>query len=184
MKRSLLLASFLIGFVILLGAGCQQTQPINQKDQMNNVSGTNETSSTNTQKIFTIQGLKATVPDKYSVVKVEVNKVWIKTDDIKYDVKLVLEIKKEDNRFYEQNANEEPGENLPLKEGELFEVNSTAGAFRKSGLVVSSGIYSFVWTVETDQPRPKDQDVPWVPNTKVIQNDLLNIEKTIEVVKK
>jgi len=46
MKRSLLPASFLIGFVILLGAGCQQTQPVNQKDQINNPSTVDEVSST------------------------------------------------------------------------------------------------------------------------------------------
>jgi hypothetical protein len=182
----ILLSSFLSA-VLLVGVGCKSVE----KNNSNSIIQRSPTSSVQTAtstpngdasvKKFTIQGFAMTVPDKYSVVKVENTKAWVKTDDKEYDVKLVLEVKKEDNTFFEKNANE-PGENQRIKDGELFRVYGASGVLAWDGVVLPVGIYSLVWTVESNEPVPKDLDGVWSPETKVTSEDIWNIEKTIEVV--
>ncbi len=86
--KNILLVSLVV--VVITTSGCTPITPV-QKEIIE-VSAVSSTSLLSSAQVFTVQGLHMTVPEKYSVIKVEKEKVYIKTDDTEHRVTLILEV--------------------------------------------------------------------------------------------
>jgi hypothetical protein len=173
----------IFSLILLVGAGCMRTE-------QNNVIGTNQNPSTSTkydvanenknnaQKKFTIDSLTMTVPDKYSVGKIKGSKVWIKTDDKKYDVKLVLEITPMTTvEFKKATAGLTP--DAVLKNGSVYKEGCSG--FGCYNMMVGEKAFAVQSTIESNEKAPLNLDGVWSPSTIATSQDLLSILKTVEV---
>jgi hypothetical protein len=160
------------------------------RTEQNNVIGTNQNPSTSTkydvanenknnaQKKFTIDDLTMTVPNKYVVSKVEGSKVWIKTDDKKYDVKLVAEFKKmKFDDLKKETASSNP--EAVLKNGAIY--SDGCNGFACYNLLVGQKAYLVLVDIDSSEEAPQDLDGVWSPSTIATKDDMLSILKTVEI---
>jgi hypothetical protein len=134
--------------------------------------------NTTSQKSFTLHGFTMTVPDKYSVGKIKGSKVWIKTDDKKYDVKLVLEITPMTTvEFKKATAGLTP--DAVLKNGSVYKEGCSG--FGCYNMMVGEKAFAVQSTIESNEKAPLNLDGVWSPSTIATSQDLLSILKTVEV---
>ncbi len=179
----ILLTSFLSLF-LLVGAGCKpvgknNTNSILQRSPTSSVQTATSTSNDDASvKKFTIQGFAMTVPDKYSVVKVENTKAWVKTDDKKYDVKLVLEITPMSTvEFKKATAGLTP--DAVLKNGSVYK--DGCSGFGCYNVMVGDKAFAVQSGIESNEKPPLNLDGVWSPSSAATSEDLLSILKTAEV---
>jgi plastocyanin len=174
--------------VLLIGSGCSTTEKNNNISIKENISTStvpdvipqkNEVST----KKFTIQGITMTVPDKYSVVKVEDSIVWIKTDDIAHNVQLKLSaehLNEEDYKAYKNDTQDFVDKKNSLTVGgkEIYHILDTRSvdAIDEYYLAKLGGAYfRFYPFIESDEKWPEGVELGFVPETKVTSMDIVNM---------
>jgi hypothetical protein len=143
--------------------------------------------NTTSPKSITLKGVIMTLPDKYSVLKVEGSKVWIKTDDTDYDVKLVLSvesIKASDFKDYVVDYDQYIYKKLSLvsPEKEIYNIVDThyADGYEEFFVArINDKYFRVDYSIESNQEQPDNGDIWGGPDTKVTSQDVVSILKTI-----
>ena len=198
--KKILIAAF--GSVSMLGAGCTRVdQNLNSNstvhpmqketnDQKENLSSTTSikyaTSSTTSTKIFTLSNLNFTVPDKYSVLKVEKSTVWIKTDDNANNVRLMLSaepLNENDYKAYKNDVQEfiDKKNSLTVEDKEIYHILDTRSvdAIDEYYLAkLNNKYFRFYPSIESDEKAPEGDELGFMPETKVTSMDIVNILKS------
>lgn len=157
----------------------------------NNTSTTNDTSDQNLsevtdlsldQKIFTISGLSLIIPQKYSLRKIEGNKVFIKTDDTEHNVSLVLEITSYGTWKKSEFVDEKQKPEIVLSNGELYrDIHVADSQFPQFIGHIADKTFKFDWDIASDEVAPKDYEDIWTPKTKVTTQDVIGIMKSVKL---
>jgi hypothetical protein len=138
-----------------------------------------KTATTSSQKasLLKISDIQMTLPSGWTVTSVVKNTAKILTDYKKYKVSLILNLDK-DNAAAE-SAYRSKSSVTKIQGGEVFNVAS-GGTIGSTGALLNNKKYLFNWTIESNQPVPKDLDQVWVPESDITDKLLLSITESIK----
>lgn len=123
--------------------------------------------------ILKISDIQMDLPIGWTVSSVSEKQAKILTDYKPYQVYLLLNFEK--NSFRETSLCEY-SRSISTKYGKVCSVDGS-GFFTEA--LINNNRYYFVWDIESNQKPPADLDYPWVPDTNITSEILLDITETI-----
>jgi hypothetical protein len=123
-----------------------------------------------------ILGFEFSYPKNWGDCKVVGNKIYFRTSYEKYQVDLVAEITKTNEKIIPDYTIEKEVINEKYT---IYSVVCGGGLFC-SGLKDGNNFYSINWDLATNQPAPKEADGMWNPENNLKDGDIFSILKTIK----
>jgi hypothetical protein len=151
---------------------------INQNNQNTTISTIKTpTSLKENSNLLKISDIKMDLPDGWKVISVNENKAKILTDYKQYQVSVNLVLGKNDQDAKETYESVKSN-SVKTQYGEVYNI-ACGGPNGCTGAFINGNLYSFIWTIESNQPYPADLDGIWVPDNNLTGQTFLNITKTV-----
>lgn len=152
----------------------QNNQDINQTQTAtsNDATKTTNTTTSSSENILIISDLQINLPKDWKIYFTSQNIAKILTETNPYKVYLTVSVSKSEN-------SSELYKDIPNNTSYGW-VSTCArgGPMACINTKLNNNYYELIWTIDSDQPIPKDLDGAWLPDHKTQSEDLLNIVKT------
>lgn len=133
----------------------------------------------NKSNFLNISDIEIEFPEGWVVSSVSENTAKILTDFKPYNVYLLLNLEK---NTATANSNYQEKTTMTKTEYGTVYIVEQGGAMSVTGALINRNKYSFAWSIESNQPVPKNLDQIWSPDHNITPEILFSITKTAKPV--